>query len=137
MQVPVKWMAPESILERRYTSMSDVWSFGVLCWEVFSRGKAPFDTLSAEAFIVAVVMRGVRLEQPERCPRPLYVQQSDVALWLKSCRYSMMQGCWQLKPEERPAWDEVVDVCRALTGALCEEDMRLSEADGDEEETHI
>ncbi len=76
MQVPVKWMAPESILERRYTSMSDVWSFGVLCWEVFSRGKAPFKELSAEGFVSAL-MRGVRLEQPERCPRPLYVRQCD------------------------------------------------------------
>ena len=78
MQVPVKWMAPESILERRYTIKSDVWSFGVLCWEVFSSGKAPFDEMTPEAFVVATLNRGVRLEQPERCPRPLYVHHCDV-----------------------------------------------------------
>ena len=122
-QVPVKWMAPESILERRYTSKSDVWSFGVLCWEVFSRGKAPFKDLSAEGFLSAL-MHGVRLEQPERCPRPLYVQHCVMShCGFMACRYGMMRECWQLSPEERPAWDEVLDVCRAAGAACVEQEL--------------
>ena len=70
MQVPVKWMAPESITDRKYSTSSDVWSFGVLCWEVFSLGEAPYRALSAEGAVNAV-LRGNRLERPELCPEDM------------------------------------------------------------------
>jgi serine/threonine protein kinase len=64
-------MAPESILERIYTSASDVWSFGVFSWEVFSLGQAPFSSLSSEEALVALV-RGRRLTRPALCPERLF-----------------------------------------------------------------
>jgi proto-oncogene tyrosine-protein kinase Ret len=72
MKVPIKWMAPESIFERLYTSASDVWSYGVLCWEVYSLGLAPYHGQSADQ-LISMLMRGERLMQPELCPSPVFV----------------------------------------------------------------
>ena len=46
-RVPVKWMAPESVNDRLYTNLSDVWSFGILCWEVLSFAQAPYAEYTA------------------------------------------------------------------------------------------
>ena len=66
-KVPVKWMAPESIRDRVYSSASDVWSYGVLCWEVFRMGERPYAELTPEGAATAV-LRGKRLGQPVNCP---------------------------------------------------------------------
>jgi serine/threonine protein kinase len=66
-KVPVKWMAPECLHDRKYTSKSDVWSYGVLCWEVFSNGTKPYPGMNAHA-MMAAVMKGYRMPQPESCP---------------------------------------------------------------------
>ena len=71
-QVPIKWMAPESILDRHYSSASDVWSFGVLCWEVFSLGQTPYPGLLPDNVLIALA-KGYRMPRPERCPPDLYV----------------------------------------------------------------
>jgi proto-oncogene tyrosine-protein kinase Ret len=65
-------MAPESILERVYTSASDVWSFGVLCWEVYSLGEAPYPRKTAEEVLIALA-KGYRMERPPLCPENMYV----------------------------------------------------------------
>ena len=70
-QIPIKWMAPEAIVERRYTPASDAWSFGVLCWEVFTFGSRPYANMTAEGTLLAV-RRGYRLPRPEQCPEDLY-----------------------------------------------------------------
>lgn len=88
MKVPVKWMAPESVLERVYTSRSDVWSFGVCCWEVYSFGDKPYANLSADQAIIAI-LRGLRLEKPLLCPQKIY----DTLL-----------QCWSLEPSSRPSF---------------------------------
>jgi serine/threonine protein kinase len=70
-KVPVKWMAPESIVDRVYTSASDVWSFGVLCWEVFSYGAAPYPGRNASDVVVDL-LAGYRLPCPEACPAEVF-----------------------------------------------------------------
>ena len=70
-RVPVKWMAPESVLERWYTSASDSWSFGVLGWEVFSLGLTPYDKMSPNE-VILFLSRGMRMPRPELCPMPLF-----------------------------------------------------------------
>ncbi len=65
-------MAPESISEKKYSSKSDVWSFGVLCWEVFSLGERPYKDMSAHA-TVAAIKRGFRLARPTLCPEATFV----------------------------------------------------------------
>lgn len=68
--VPVKWMAPESLLMRVYTSKSDVWSFGVLLWELCTLGGAPYSGVAPHD-MVALLAAGQRLARPEHCSREL------------------------------------------------------------------
>ena len=69
-------MAPESVLDRKYSLKSDVWSFGVLLWEIFSIGNQPYSGMSAESTISAVA-RGHRMERPEMCPDDMYALMLD------------------------------------------------------------
>ncbi len=71
-QVPIKWMAPEAILERLYTTSSDVWSFGVLCWETFALGESPYPGLGVNELIMSIV-QGHRMARPAACPADVYV----------------------------------------------------------------
>ncbi len=66
-QVPLKWMAPEAILEAKYTVKSDVWSFGVFGFEVTSFGMTPYGALGGQE-LVTELERGYRLAQPAACP---------------------------------------------------------------------
>ena len=60
-------MAPESILDRKYSILSDIWSYGVFVWEVFSMADKPYSELTADGAINAI-LRGHRLDKPESCP---------------------------------------------------------------------
>ena len=97
MQVPVKWMAPESIADRVYTSASDVWSFGVLLWEIFTLAERPYPDMTAEAAVNAV-LRGYRLPRPERCSEDAYV---------------LMLQCWQAHASDRPKFVAVHELLRS------------------------
>ena len=77
----MKWMAPESVLERMYTAASDVWSFGILCWEVFSFGQTPYAKMGADEVVLSVT-RGYRLPRPDPCPADLYV---GCGMWDVGC----------------------------------------------------
>ncbi|KAM8804739.1 tyrosine-protein kinase Fes/Fps [Eudromia elegans] len=87
-QIPVKWTAPEALNYGRYSSESDVWSFGVLLWEAFSLGAVPYGNLSNQQTREAVE-QGVRLERPEQCPEDMY---------------RLMQRCWEYEPCKRPSF---------------------------------
>ncbi|XP_037385248.1 macrophage-stimulating protein receptor isoform X2 [Talpa occidentalis] len=87
-RLPVKWMALESLQTYRFTTKSDVWSFGVLLWELLTRGAPPYphiDHFDLTQFLV----RGRRLPQPEYCPDSLY---------------RVMQRCWVEDPAARPTF---------------------------------
>uniref|UniRef100_A0A8C3BLK4 Tyrosine-protein kinase Fes/Fps n=1 Tax=Cairina moschata TaxID=8855 RepID=A0A8C3BLK4_CAIMO len=90
-QIPVKWTAPEALNYGRYSSESDVWSFGILLWEAFSLGAVPYANLSNQQTREAVE-QGVRLEPPEQCPEELY---------------RLMQRCWDYDPRRRPSFSAV------------------------------
>ncbi|XP_053128393.1 tyrosine-protein kinase Fes/Fps isoform X2 [Hemicordylus capensis] len=85
-QIPVKWTAPEALNYGRYSSESDVWSFGVLLWEAFSLGATPYPTMNNQQTREAVE-RGMRLNAPEQCPEGVY---------------RLMLRCWEYEPQERP-----------------------------------
>ncbi|KAM7535567.1 hypothetical protein Aperf_G00000100233 [Anoplocephala perfoliata] len=91
-RLPIKWMAPESIFDRRYTAKSDVWSFGILLWEIFSFGGTPYPTLSAEALLKALQL-GFRNEQPVASPNAVY---------------NLMLTCWSIDPNTRPSFAHLV-----------------------------
>ncbi|KAL9837655.1 tyrosine-protein kinase Fes/Fps isoform 2-T2 [Geothlypis trichas] len=85
-QIPVKWTAPEALNYGRYSSESDVWSFGILLWEAFSLGAVPYANLSNQQTREAVE-HGLRLDPPEQCPEEVY---------------QLMQRCWEYDPHKRP-----------------------------------
>ncbi|NXG84116.1 FES kinase, partial [Stercorarius parasiticus] len=90
-QIPVKWTAPEALNYGRYSSESDVWSFGILLWEAFSLGAVPYANLSNQQMREAVE-QGMRLDPPEQCPEEVY--------WL-------MQRCWEYDPRKRPSFSAI------------------------------
>uniref|UniRef100_A0A8C7BQL4 Tyrosine-protein kinase n=1 Tax=Neovison vison TaxID=452646 RepID=A0A8C7BQL4_NEOVI len=87
-KIPVKWTAPEAANYRIYSQKSDVWSFGVLLYEVFTYGQCPYEGLSNHETLQQV-MRGYRLPRPAPCPAEVY---------------TLMLECWRGSPEERPAF---------------------------------
>ena len=89
--VPVKWTAPEAVKENRFTSKSDVWSFGVFLMELVTRGSIPFPQKPIEE-VLLMVEQGYRMPCPHQCPDPLY---------------QIMMDCWKLDPKERPTFDQL------------------------------
>uniref|UniRef100_A0A3B4AYC8 non-specific protein-tyrosine kinase n=1 Tax=Periophthalmus magnuspinnatus TaxID=409849 RepID=A0A3B4AYC8_9GOBI len=90
-RLPIKWMAPESINFRRFTSASDVWMF-VCVWEIMSYGQQPFFWLENRD-VINQLEQGIRLPKPDNCPPALY---------------SLMTRCWSYDPRERPTFTELV-----------------------------
>lgn len=90
--LPIKWMAPESYPpSMRFTIETDIWSFGVLLYEIFSYGKTPYGDANSPV-VMARVREGDRLPQPDACP--------DVV-------YALMRRCWNVSPTRRPPFGQI------------------------------
>ncbi|KAJ7401212.1 fms related tyrosine kinase 3 [Pitangus sulphuratus] len=92
-RLPVKWMAPESLFERMYTMKSDVWSYGILLWEIFSLGVNPYPGIQVDTNFYKLIQSGFKMDQP-------YYATKDV--------YRMMQSCWALDSRKRPSFSCLV-----------------------------
>ncbi|KAG9470834.1 hypothetical protein GDO78_016638 [Eleutherodactylus coqui] len=101
-RLPVKWMALESLQTQKFTTKSDVWSFGVLLWELMTRGAPPYPDVDPYD-ITRYLFRGRRLPQPEYCPDPLY---------------TLMLQCWSSHPEDRPTFTELVSEMEVISNSL-------------------
>ncbi|XP_001868628.2 fibroblast growth factor receptor homolog 1 [Culex quinquefasciatus] len=106
-KLPVRWMAPESLEERFYDTRSDVWSFGVVMWEIMTFGSHPYPSIPAWDDLLEFLKQGKRLEQPQHC--------SDEV-------YALMNKCWEFKPGERPPFSEVVWGLDQLISAITSEE---------------
>jgi len=95
---PVKWSPPEVIEHRTFTTKSDVWSFGVVMWEIFEFGKVPYSSMS-NSETIASVMKGYRLPQPSNCPNEVY---------------QLMLKCWNINSDERPSFKDLFDQLTAI-----------------------
>lgn len=91
--LPIKWMPPEAFLDGIFTSKTDVWSFGVLLWEIMSMGYMPY-TGCANRDVMQLVTSGGRLESPANCPSPIY---------------GIMTQCWHPTPEQRPTFALILE----------------------------
>ena len=89
--LPVRWMPPESIMYGKFTTESDVWSFGVVLWEIFSYGLQPYYGFSNQEVIEMIRSRQI-LPSPEDCPARMY---------------GLMVECWHEMPTRRPLFREV------------------------------
>ncbi|KAL6447379.1 hypothetical protein ACFW04_001532 [Cataglyphis niger] len=90
-KLPIKWMAPESINFRRFTTSSDVWMFGVCMWEILMLGVKPFQGVKNNE-VIRKLENGERLALPNHCPPRLY---------------SLMSQCWSYEPSKRPTFKEI------------------------------
>uniref|UniRef100_A0A8C4F1R3 Receptor protein-tyrosine kinase n=1 Tax=Dicentrarchus labrax TaxID=13489 RepID=A0A8C4F1R3_DICLA len=97
-KVPIKWMALESILHRKFTHQSDVWSYGVTVWELMTFGAKPYDMIPARE-IPDVLEGGERLPQPLICTIDVYM---------------IMVKCWMIDPESRPRFKDLVNDFSAM-----------------------
>ncbi|KAM9848951.1 platelet-derived growth factor receptor alpha [Aulostomus maculatus] len=87
--LPVKWMAPESIFDNLYTTLSDVWSYGILLWEIFSLGGTPYPGMVVDSSFYNKIKSGYRMSKPEHAPHDVY---------------ELMMKCWNSEPEKRPSF---------------------------------
>ncbi|XP_077585332.1 fibroblast growth factor receptor 2 isoform X12 [Stigmatopora nigra] len=109
-RLPVKWMAPEALFDRVYTHQSDVWSFGVLMWEIFTLGGSPYPGIPVEE-LFKLLKEGHRMDKPGNCTNELYM---------------MMKDCWHAISSHRPTFKQLVeDLDRILTLSTNEEYLDL------------
>uniref|UniRef100_H3DJR0 Tyrosine-protein kinase n=1 Tax=Tetraodon nigroviridis TaxID=99883 RepID=H3DJR0_TETNG len=91
---PIKWTAPEAINYGSFTIKSDMWSFGVLLYEIITYGKIPYPGMT-KGEVISSIQRGYRMPQPDSCPSELY---------------HMMLDCWKDKPDARPTFEYMQSV---------------------------
>ncbi|XP_011608763.2 vascular endothelial growth factor receptor kdr-like isoform X1 [Takifugu rubripes] len=93
-RLPLKWMAPEAIFDKIYTTQSDVWSLGVLMWEIFSLGASPYPGVQIDEEFCCQLKDGTRMRAPEYATAEIY---------------QTMLDCWEGKPQDRPTFTELVE----------------------------
>ena len=93
-RVPVKWMAPESLYDHVYTSRSDVWSFGIVLWEIVTMGATPYPGVLPER-LYSILKSGYRMTKPTGCSNQIF---------------DIMSKCWQFEPMSRPSFKELSNI---------------------------
>uniref|UniRef100_A0A665XEN4 receptor protein-tyrosine kinase n=1 Tax=Echeneis naucrates TaxID=173247 RepID=A0A665XEN4_ECHNA len=106
-RLPLKWMAPEAIFDKIYTTQSDVWSFGVLMWEIFSLGASPYPGVQIDEEFCCRLKEGTRMRAPE-------YSSSEI--------YQTMLDCWHGEPQGRPTFTELVERLGDLLQASVQQD---------------
>nr|XP_014994136.2 mast/stem cell growth factor receptor Kit isoform X1 [Macaca mulatta] len=94
-RLPVKWMAPESIFNCVYTFESDVWSYGIFLWELFSLGSSPYPGMPVDSKFYKMIKEGFRMLSPEHAPAEMY---------------DIMKTCWDADPLKRPTFKQIVQL---------------------------
>ncbi|XP_062927103.1 tyrosine-protein kinase Fes/Fps isoform X1 [Mobula hypostoma] len=90
-QIPIKWTAPEALNYGRFTTESDIWSYGILLWETFTLGSTPYPTMTNQQ-TREEVEQGYRMDSPDSCPEEIY---------------NIMTRCWEYDPKRRPSFSTI------------------------------
>jgi len=101
-EIPVKWTAPEALNFFMYTTLSDIWSFGVLLWETFSYGNTPYPGLSNRE-TRDKVEAGYRMPPPAETPPAVY---------------QIMKDCWNIAADARPRFSEILRRLKQIQGLI-------------------
>ncbi|XP_026135817.1 macrophage colony-stimulating factor 1 receptor [Carassius auratus] len=100
-RLPVKWMAPESIFDCVYTVQSDVWSYGILLWEIFSLGKSPYPNILVDSKFYKMIKSGYQMSRPDFASPEMY---------------TIMKMCWNLDAAERPTFSKISQLIERMLG---------------------
>ncbi|XP_055298873.1 vascular endothelial growth factor receptor 1-like isoform X16 [Sitodiplosis mosellana] len=111
--LPFKWLALESISDQVFSTYSDVWSFGIVLWELFSLGKVPYPGMDADQALYFKLKDGYRMEKPDFATQDIY---------------DIMLSCWCTNPESRPLFDDLEkSVSKLLENGVAEHYIDLNE----------
>lgn len=91
--LPLKWMPPESLKFDTFTTKSDVWSYGVFIWELFSLGETPYSGLQLGDDFTSKLLAGYRMSKPSFCPDAIH--------------RNVITNCWELQPDDRPTFSGI------------------------------
>lgn len=97
-KLPIKWTAPEALRQSQFSNKSDMWSFGVLLWEIYSFGRVPYPRIPL-GDVVKHVEKGYQMEAPEGCPQQVY---------------TIMKEAWELDPAARPTFHQAKENLNAF-----------------------
>ncbi|KAL7669087.1 hypothetical protein ACOME3_009756 [Neoechinorhynchus agilis] len=106
-RLPVKWMSPESLFDRRASYKSDVWSYGVLVWEIMTYGGTPYPSVPVEK-LFDYIKEGNRMSMPVYCPIDIY---------------QLMLECWRFRPSQRPDFDHLLTTLNEIAKAMNDSDL--------------
>ncbi|RWS24386.1 hypothetical protein B4U80_03330 [Leptotrombidium deliense] len=98
-QLPLKWMSVEAIRDKIFTVKNDVWSFGIVLWEIFTLGCDPYPGIQIDNEFLQKLIAGYRMERPEYCPKTISI---------------LMQHCWCLEPNNRPSFELLTATLRNI-----------------------
>ncbi|CAO1419888.1 unnamed protein product [Diamesa hyperborea] len=93
-KLPIKWLAPESLFDKIYDTQSDVWSYGILLWEIMTLGGTPYPSVPSVKNLLDLLKKGERMEKPTLCSLDMYM---------------LMRECWHWVPSQRPTFSEIVE----------------------------
>uniref|UniRef100_A0A8C1ZRG6 receptor protein-tyrosine kinase n=1 Tax=Cyprinus carpio TaxID=7962 RepID=A0A8C1ZRG6_CYPCA len=111
-RLPVKWMAPESIFDCVYTVQSDVWSYGILLWEIFSLGKSPYPNILVDSKFYKMIKCGYQMSRPDFASPEMY---------------TIMKMCWNLDAAERPTFSKISQLIERMLGDTEDQQVHHSE----------
>ncbi|XP_072035280.1 angiopoietin-1 receptor-like [Amphiura filiformis] len=98
-RVPTRWLSIESLTEKMYTTKSDVWSFGILLWEIATLGGTPYSDMETK-YLAYHLTEGYRMPKPDNCEQEMY---------------DLMLKCWQENPDDRPSFQQILDILLHMT----------------------
>ncbi|XP_065218419.1 fibroblast growth factor receptor 2-like [Planococcus citri] len=98
-RLPIKWMAPEALFHNKYTMQSDVWSYGILLWEIITLGGNPYPSIDDQAGLHHALKHNYRMEKPANASTNVY---------------NLMMDCWSFEPEDRPNFLSIVERLKEL-----------------------
>uniref|UniRef100_A0A8C7WGA0 receptor protein-tyrosine kinase n=1 Tax=Oncorhynchus mykiss TaxID=8022 RepID=A0A8C7WGA0_ONCMY len=116
-RLPVKWMSPESIFDCVYTVQSDVWSYGILLWEVFSLGKSPYPNIVVDTRFYKMIKDGCHMSQPDFAPPEIY---------------TIMKMCWNMEPTVRPTFSTIGQLIQSLLPDQPDQDKTPQQESGEQ-----
>ncbi|XP_063622965.1 fibroblast growth factor receptor homolog 1-like [Cydia splendana] len=101
-KLPVRWLAPESLCHNYYTTKSDVWSFGVLTWEIMTYGETPYAKIPVH-FLYNYLRQGKRMQRPDNCSENMY---------------QLIQHCCSFNPDDRPSFSELKEKLEVTVASI-------------------